>query len=131
MSKDVASAATSPRLSNAFSRVKGIFIIIGGVAVGFIGWFALSALAINLQKNPETMKDIAPLAVDFIQRRWLLPVLAIPVLVGGVFLAVSKTTRAASWLIFIVSMLWLLGLFGIVLFCFIAFLAPLYQYHPL
>jgi hypothetical protein len=111
-------------------RLIGLFVIIGSLAIGLIGWLALANLADNIRKNPEVANDLSPLVLGCIDHRGWLPALVVPALVGGLWLLMGRA-RGAAWPVFILSMLWLFVLFATILYSFIMFMAPLYEYRPL
>lgn len=114
-----------------FHRLNGVFVAIGAVAVAIIGWIALANIADSIRENPEVTADIAPFALRCVHSRASLPLLVVPSLICGLILVVFPLSRSVSWLIFIFSSLALFTVFGMVLYSFIMFIAPLYQYQPM
>jgi hypothetical protein len=116
---------------SVFHRLNGVFLVIGALGVGGIGAFALDQIATALRENPEYADNISPLALKLVDNRWLLLILVIPVIVAGSALIFSSRRGGWRWLTFIAGMLWIFILFAGILFAFIRFVAPLYQYQPM
>ena len=114
-----------------FFRVKGGFIIISSLSVGLLAWLVLSIIAENLRKNPDVIKGLPGLVNQCIAHRALVPLAALPALACGVMLLPKDRSRPTGWLLILAATAWLFGLFGLILYCFVSFLAPLYQYQPL
>ena len=113
------------------ARLSGVFVIIGALAVGIIGWIALSILAENIRQHPETQSQMPALAVSLINARTWLPFVAALMVGSGAVLIVFPRSRGVTWLLFLASMLGIATLFVVVLYCFLSFVAPLYEYQPL
>jgi len=120
----------SPARSRRF-LFNGISLIVGSMALGILGWVAFAFLGDALRKNPETAENIAPTALWCIEHRAWLPIAAIPPLLVGARLLWSRQTLAKGWSMFVMAFLWETALFFLILYSFIMFLAPMYQYQPL
>lgn len=113
------------------ARIKGIFVCIGALGCGSIGWITLGILAENLRRNPDAAVDMSAAALGMINHSWWLPVSSLAVLAVGVLMIVAKVQRSTAWLLFVLGMVGILAIFIAILYCFIGFIAPMYQYRPL
>lgn len=104
---------------------------IGALGCGSIGWITLGILAENLRSNPDAAVDMSAAALGMINHSWWLPVSSLAVLAVGVLMIVAKVQRSTAWLLFVLGMVGILAIFIAILYCFIGFVAPMYQYRPL
>ena len=112
-------------------RMNGVFLLIASAAVGGLGYMVLSLLAQALRENPEAAKDIPESAIALLRHRGLLVPMIIPSIAGGFLLIFSSRTGGWRWAVFAASLLWVVALVVAVLYAFVSFLAPLYQYQAL
>lgn len=112
-------------------RTKGLFIIVTSLATAVLGWYVLAKIGEHAQRNPEVIKDLPPLVTSLMNQRAILPVLVLPAFICGVLVLPKNRSRATGWMLIIAATLWLMALFVLILYCFISFLSPLYQYQPL
>jgi len=114
----------------------GGFLLVVSIVIAWLGWFVLSTLAENAREYDVNLPELALAAIE--HRAWF-PLLALPSLACGIVLVFSGIRDGmrggaplpARWLILAVGSLWLALTFAIVLYCFLMFLRPLYQYQEL
>lgn len=147
MSQPVVRVTTPPSTLAAHStatgclaKAKGVLLVGGAVGVGGLGWLVLSILANDLRRAPDHAPRIAPFCLWLIEHRWLVPLSVLPAVVAGIWLMSmrlkslqpkSSQRRAQPWILLAIGSLWLVLIFAAVLFAFIQFLAPLYQYQDI
>lgn len=112
-------------------RINGVFLLISAIAVGVVGYLVLAFLDQALRDNPDAARDISPNAVSFIRNRGALFLLITPALAAGLALVFSSRRGGWRWAVFIAGMVWMAVLLAGILYAFVSFLAPLYQYQPL
>jgi hypothetical protein len=108
-----------------------IFVIISALGVALIGWVTLHLVADNLDKSPDLASRMSAAGRMIVERRAWLAVACLPPLIAAAITLAKRPSAATRWLCFIISELWLLLLLALVLYAFIASLAPLYEYQPL
>lgn len=122
----------SPRKRSVhFGRYSLIVVMVSAAAVAVLGLLTLGFISENLSKSPDVAAQMAGSARWIVDKRVWLPVLCVPSIVLAVIAMTRRSSASARWLSFIVAELWLLIVFGAVLYAFIASLAPAYQYQPL
>ena len=114
-----------------FYRLNGVFTILGSLAVAVVGWIILAQLADNIRKNPDVVGQLPSLAQWCIDHRNWLPLTALAPLALGIVQACTQRTRFAFWVLVVIESTWLIVLVALILYTFIMFMAPLYQYHPM
>ena len=112
-------------------RTKGVFIIASAIAMVLLGGYVLSKIAEQSQRNSEVIKDLPPIVTWLVDHRWLLFIAVLPAFVCGMLAMPRNVPAARGWTLIIFGTLWLIGLFAMILICFLSFLAPLYQYQSL
>jgi hypothetical protein len=117
--------------SGCFIRLNGVFVIIGSLGVGILGWLVLTLMADTVQRNPDQFQDLPGWVSSLLNDRGIFPLLAGPPLIAGIVLLANARKRAISWGLFILAMVWLFALFAAILISFIMMLAPLYQIREL
>ena len=120
-----------PRKSATRSLFPLIFAIVSGIGVAVLGFIALGLVAANLEESPDIAAQMARSARWIVDHRTWVPLLCAPPIALAVRALARRSSSSARWLSFIVAELWLLIVFGAVLYAFIASLAPAYQYQPL
>jgi len=120
-----------PPILGCFLRLSSFSLIAGSLGVGAIGWFVLATMADSLRKNPDEIGPLPALATACINHRNWLPLLVLPILVCGILLIARRRSVTIAWPVFMIALAWLLTLFALILYTFIMFITPLYQYHPL
>ena len=114
-----------------FYRLNGVFAILGSLGVAVIGWIILAQLADNIHKNPDVVGQLPPVAQWCIDHRNWLPLMALAPLAMGIVQACTQRTRSVFWILVAIESIWLAVLVGLILYTFIMFIGPLYQYHPM
>jgi hypothetical protein len=117
--------------ASMWHRVNGVFLLIASLGVGGIGYVVLSLIARSLRENSDTAQEVSPHVITITHNRWLLLVFIVPSVVAGLMLLLSSHRGRWRWPAFALGMIWVVVLMSGVLYAFIMFLAPLYQYQPL
>lgn len=120
-----------PPILGCFLRLSSFSLIAGSLGIGAIGWFVLATMADSIRKNPGEIGPLPAVAAACIDYRNWLPLLVVPTLLCGILLMIRRRSGPLGWPAFVMAFGWLMMLFGLILYSFIMFITPLYQYHPL
>ena len=113
-------------------RISGIFFVVTALAGLVLGTFVLARLA-EYGADPRNAGAVDPTRLPRIVRaivdnRLYFILAGLPALAGGILLLVGARPRRLWYFIALVGVL---ILFGVLLVCFIAWIAPLYEYQEL
>jgi hypothetical protein len=111
--------------------MRGVIVVIASLGCGLVGWIALGILAENIRRNPDAAEDMSSTALTLIRHSWWAPMVATIVLSLGIIMIASPRYRAMTWTLFAMSMIGILIIFGGVLYAFLGFIGPMYEYRPL
>jgi hypothetical protein len=112
-------------------RARGWVLLLSSAAVGLLGWWVLHLLSEALRQDQDQANAVGDYVLWMTRHQTIIPALAIPPLLCGLWLALVPSRRAAFWVAWVLGTLWLIGVFFAVLIAFINFLTPLYTYHPI
>ena len=127
----VAIENTSRPASGIMARMRGVIVAVASLGCGIMGWIALGILADNIREHPEAAENMSATALALIRHSWWAPLVAVAVLVLGIVMIASPRNRAMTWMLFALSMIGVLLIFGGVLYAFLGFIGPMYEYRPL
>jgi hypothetical protein len=111
--------------------VRGSMTMIGAVLVAVAGAVVLALIANGMQRDPDIFREVSPVFRWVISNRGLVIFLAVPAFICGLLLAIKLCTRAQALLLSTIGSLCNAVLVVVIIWCFISYLAPMYQSHPL
>lgn len=132
-SLEASSSAADDRQPRRFRmhRLWAVPLLLSALGVAGAGWYMLGKLNEALQKSPDHADSVPQQVLDVIQNRnMLFLVMAVPIACAMLQFSSAKS-RSMAWLLFGFGSLWTFAVFALLLYCFIMFIAPLYQYQPL
>jgi hypothetical protein len=106
----------------------GLYLVGAAVLLGLLSWVALTLLAKLVRDPPYDPSLVPDLVRACVRARAAIPLAALPALACG--LAATRAGKRTLLLV-VLGVLLLLVPFAITLYCFIALIAPMYQYHPI
>lgn len=112
-------------------RLGGALIGFSALAVAISGAVALTIINDNLHKDPSLADKMSSAALAIVRNRIVVASFTLPALVCGLAMLTRRMSPAAAWLCIACSVMSLLATLALVLYAFLAMVAPLYQYEPL
>ena len=116
------------RLSGCLFAAHGLYTIVAGIALAVFGWILPTLLVKVLDSGVFDPGDVAPLARLVIEYRHLMPLIAVPAIVFGVF---GVTKLRPHWLWATLAFLSILLPGVLLIYTFLATVGMLYQTNPL
>lgn len=101
--------------------LKGVFTVCSALLIAVVGPFAIS---VSSSTAREAGASLPVFATPFVNHPWLLAVIALPAIAGGVMLIVTRRYR---WTALTISTLLLLATLGIILGIFLPMLSAVYS----
>jgi hypothetical protein len=114
------------RVARYTARAYGIYLIIGSLACGAMSWVVLHFLA-KLAADQDI--EVPGLALALIENRVFVPLIALPAFLCGIIVVGMRGRRSLG--LVLIGTLFLLAPLALSLYCFLALIAPMYQYKAL
>ena len=111
------------------ARMAGGALVVTGAVLGALGYVILHLLEIMLTKRGTDYPLPSGTALFCIEKPWWILLAALPAIICGVLLVRFKPKPALAWIG--LGVLLVLVPLAMILYCFIAVIAPLYQMQPL
>ncbi|MCP3904699.1 MAG: hypothetical protein GY715_13815, partial [Planctomycetes bacterium] len=111
-----------------WSTAAAIYLVVGAVACGALGWLPLHLLRELAVDPPYPKSEIPGLAAAAVEHRAIVPLLALPALLCGI--ALLRTSWSPRSILTVGTIALLLPL-AVTLYCFVSLVAPLYQMHEI
>jgi hypothetical protein len=113
-------------LAGAYSAATGIYFILAAIVVGGLSYIAFNLFA-DVARDQGT--ELPHLALWCVTNRAWLPLLTLPTLILGIL--IIRAVGGKRFAMVVLALLFLLVPLVLVLYCFVATVAPMYQMQPL
>ncbi|UCD75064.1 MAG: hypothetical protein JSV91_14920 [Phycisphaerales bacterium] len=110
-------------------RVAGVALVVSSFVLAVLGYFILHLLEAMLEKRGPDYPPPSNPVLFCIEQPWWILLAALPAMLCGFFLLRHKPGGRSAWIA--LGILLLLIPLAMILGCFLAVIAPLYQMQPL